>query len=280
MGFLFATCVEKRYILQMKHEKLYEFVQNIQSRGEYTFSFEDALKNLVISEIALRSALQRLQTKKVIVRLHEKFYLIVPVEYRKAGALPPTWFIDALMSHLNCDYYVGLLSAAALQGAGHQQPQQFQIVGNKIFRPIHKNRIDIQFFKKSYLKDNQKIKLKTTTGYLWISKPEVTVIDLITHVKNVGYLNNVVTVLAELLETLDPKELLESAKDKVPLAILQRLGYLLDFCGGEKVTCLLHEWLMQQKIQIVSLRPDKHAEGAIVSKKWNVRVNDVIEVDE
>ncbi len=264
----------------MKHESLYEFVQNIQSRGEYTFNFEDALKNLGVSVVALRSALRRLQTKKVILRLHEKFYLIVPVEYRKAGALPPTWFIDALMNHLNCDYYVGLLSAAALQGAGHQQPQQFQVVVNKIFRPIHKHRIDIQFFKKSYLQDNQKIKLKTTTGYLWISKPEVTVIDLIAYINNVGYLSHVVTVLAELLERLDPKELFESAKDKVPLAILQRLGYLLDFCGGEKVTFLLHEWLMQQKTQIVSLRPDKHAEGAIVNKKWNVRVNDIMEIDE
>lgn len=264
----------------MKHEILLEFVENTQSHGEYTFSFNQALKHLGISKIALISALQRLQKKKVIVRMHEQFYLIVPIEYRNAGTLPPTWFIDSLMTHLNCDYYVGLLSAAALHGAGHQQPQQFQVIANKIFRPIQKNRIDIHFYKKSQINIKQKIKLKTPTGYLWVSKPEVTAIDLVAYMKSVGYLSNVVTVLSELLEKLDPRELLESAMDKIPIAILQRLGYLLDFCGGEQVSHLLHEWLQGQKIQIIPLRPDKDKENTEVNQKWKVQVNDIIEVDE
>lgn len=113
----------------MKCKNLNDFIQGIQSKGEYTFGYEDALKALDDSDEALRMALHRLQAKNIIVRIHEKFYLIVPVEYRKAGALPPTWFIDALMNHLNCDYYVGLLSAASLQGAGHQQPQKFLLLG-------------------------------------------------------------------------------------------------------------------------------------------------------
>jgi len=264
----------------MKYEKLYELVQDIQSRGEYTFRFGDVLKTLGTTETALRLALHRLQVKKVIIRLHEKFYLIIPIEYRKAGVLPPTWFIDSLMNHLQCDYYVGLLSAAALQGAGHQQPQQFQVVVNKIFRPIQKNRIDIRFFKKSHLNDNQRMKLKTATGYLWISKPEVTAIDLINYIKSTGYLGNVVTVLTELLEKINSEELLIQCKNQVPLAILQRLGYLLDFCGGEKVTSLLYDWLKQQKLQIVSLRPDKDVNDATMDKKWKIMVNEIMEGDE
>lgn len=264
----------------MKCHNLYQFVQETQSRGEYTFNFDDALKILGITENALRLALQRLQTKKIIVRIYEKFYLIVPVEYRKAGTLPATWFIDALMEHLHGDYYVGLLSAAALQGAGHQQPQQFQVVVNKILHPIQKGRIDIRFFKKSNVTDNQRMKIKTTTGYLWISKPEVTAIDLITYIKNVGYLGNVATVLADLLETLDAGALLARAKENIPLAILQRLGYLLDFCEGQKITHLLNEWLAQQKMRRVPLRPDKHAKNAILNKKWKILINDVVEVDE
>src|ERR1700691_5575594 len=124
----------------MKCKNLNEYIQEIQSKGEYTFTYENALNALKIADEALRMSLHRLQAKKAIIRIHEKFYLIVPLEYRKAGALPPTWFVDALMSYLNCNYYVGLLSAASLQGAGHQQPQQFQVVVNKILRPIQKLR--------------------------------------------------------------------------------------------------------------------------------------------
>lgn len=276
----FATYNEKCYILQMKSKNLNEYIQDIQSKGEYTFSYAGALNALQYSDDALRMALHRLQAKKIIMRIHEKFYLIVPIEYRKAGTLPPTWFIDALMDNLNCEYYVGLLSAASLQGAAHQQPQQFQIVVNKILRPVEKRRIDIRFFYKNNLNNTQKSKLKTVTGYLWISKPEVTAIDLITYIKNVGYLGNVVTVLSELLEKLDPAELLARSKEKVPLAILQRLGYLLDLCEGEKISYLLHEWLVRQKIRRIPLRSDKSVKGAILNQKWKVLINDIIEIDE
>lgn len=261
-------------------KNLHEYIQTIQGKGEYTFTYETALSTLKISDKALRMALHRQQVKKNIIRIHEKFYLIVPIEYRKAGSLPPTWFIDALMNHLGCDYYVGLLSAASLQGAGHQQPQQFQVMVNKILRSVQKRRINIRFFYKSELNNNEKMKLKTTTGYLWISKPEVTAIDLITYFKSVGYFSNVVTVLSELLENLDPKALLAYSINKVPLAILQRLGYLLDFCEGEKITYLLHEWLIQQKIRKVPLRPDKNIKNAHFNQKWKIWVNDIVEVDE
>lgn len=264
----------------MKCKNVNEYVQEIQGQGEYTFSHNDALKALQCSDDVLRMALHRLQAKKIILRIYEKFYLIVPVEYRKVGVLPPTWFIDALMNHLNCDYYVGLLSAASLQGAGHQQPQQFQVIVNKILRPLQKRRIDIRFFYKSNLNNNQRMKLKTATGYLWISKPEVTAIDLVTYIKSVGYLGNVITVLSELLEKIDPETLLACAKNKVPFSILQRLGYLLDLCEVNKVTHILHEWLVQQKIRRVSLRPDRDIKGAILNQKWKVFVNDVMEVDE
>lgn len=39
------------------------------------------------------------------------------------------------MKFLGQPYYVGLLSAAALHGAAHHQPQEFQVVTNKQFRP-------------------------------------------------------------------------------------------------------------------------------------------------
>jgi len=48
-------------------------------------------------------------------------YVLVPLEYLHAGAPPPSWFIDDLMKAMERPYYVGLLSAAGIHGASHQQ---------------------------------------------------------------------------------------------------------------------------------------------------------------
>ena len=42
--------------------------------------------------------------------------------------IPADWFIAELMQFLDLPYYVGVLSAAALHGAAHQQAQEFHVV--------------------------------------------------------------------------------------------------------------------------------------------------------
>jgi predicted transcriptional regulator of viral defense system len=68
--------------------------------------------------------------------IREGFYVIVPLEYASSGILPPEWFIDELMKFLRQPYYVGLLSAAAIHGAAHQQPQEFHVVIPEALRSI------------------------------------------------------------------------------------------------------------------------------------------------
>ena len=43
-------------------------------------------------------------------------------ENRVAGAPPASWYIDDFMKAIGAPYYVGVLTAAALHGAAHQQP--------------------------------------------------------------------------------------------------------------------------------------------------------------
>ena len=59
--------------------------------------------------------------------------------------LPATWFIDALMKHFSQEYYVGLLTAAALHGAAHQQPMTFQVITDKRTRNITVGELFIEF---------------------------------------------------------------------------------------------------------------------------------------
>lgn len=51
-----------------------------------------------------------------------------PADYRSWGVLPGELFIDGMMRALGREYYVSLLTAAAMHGAAHQAPQVFQVM--------------------------------------------------------------------------------------------------------------------------------------------------------
>ena len=71
--------------------------------------------------------------------------MVVPLEYREAGCPPASWFIQPLMDFLDRPYYVGLLSAAAIHGAAHQQPMVFQVITDMVIKAARAGRVAIQF---------------------------------------------------------------------------------------------------------------------------------------
>lgn len=156
------------------------------------------------------------------------FYVIVPVEYSHPGAPPPSWFIDDLMKFHGHPYYVGLLSAAALHGAAHQQPQEFQVVTDTTLRPVSVGRTRIRFFLKWRFAQTPTAKVKTETGAMRVSTPEATALDLVRYVGSAGQLGNVATVLSELSEKINSERLVEAARAEVELSVVQRLGFLLE----------------------------------------------------
>jgi len=223
-------------------------------------------------------AANRLMAKKRIIKLRYTFYLIIPLEYRTAGAPPPSWYIDALMQYHKQPYYVALLSAATLHGAAHQQPQVFQVMTNKPLRPIVVGRARIQFIVKKEIEKYETIKMKTITGYMNVATPEVTAFDLVRYIAHAGYFNNVATVLTELSESIKPEKLLAIAK-KEQLIIVQRTGYLLAKYGEVDVTGPLLAWLKKQKVSATPLRTDKGCENSAIDKDWQVWINEEIEPD-
>jgi hypothetical protein len=100
-----------------------EYVDHIQSRARYTFTRSELEVELKLGRAALTKALQRLHRAGRIQMIRRGFFVIVPLEYAAGGLVPPDWFIDDLMRFLEQPYYVGVLTAATLHGAGHQQPQ-------------------------------------------------------------------------------------------------------------------------------------------------------------
>ena len=229
--------------------------------------------------MTLKKAVRRLAARNRLAVPRRGFYVIVPAEYREAGAPPPSWFIDDLMSHLGRPYYVGILSAASIYGAAHQQPQEFQVVIDIPQRPMTAGRSRIRFLVKSQLKRTPIREIKTETGTMRVSTPEATAFDLLRYVRNSGGLNNVATVLADLAESIEGRMLVEAARADGEIAHAQRLGYMLDLVGaGERINPLKN-WINKVNPRNTPLKRDEPLRGCPVDSRFRVIVNFKVEAD-
>jgi predicted transcriptional regulator of viral defense system len=207
------------------------------------------------------------------------FYLIVDPQHRSLGALPASAWIDDLMRFQKVDYYVGLLSAAAIHGAGHQQPQEFQVVAGTVLRPITVGRVRIHFFFRGRMKLAETERTKTSGGSIPVSTPEMTAYDLVRYRKGAGSIDHVATVVAELAERLDARRLGTIAKKGEELPIVQRLGYLLDRTGHSELTSDLAEIVARAKPKYVRLEPQSPEPVSARDARWRTLVNTTIEVE-
>jgi len=256
---------------------LSEYVERLQGSGRYTLTRTEALKATGLRANSFEVSACRLAEKKQIVGVRRGFYVIVPVEYRSSGILPPDWFISDLMKFLGQPYYVALLSAAEMHGAAHQRPQAFQVITSQATREVEAAGLRIRFFKKANVSATPTIKKRTFTGDIPISTPAATALDLVAYERRVGRLNRVMTVLQELGESIEADTLIAAAQADTQLAHVQRLGWLLDKAGFESVTAKLHEWLEHKRTKPVVLDLSQPAKGFTRDPKWSVIVNTEVE---
>ncbi|MBX9671081.1 MAG: type IV toxin-antitoxin system AbiEi family antitoxin [Candidatus Obscuribacterales bacterium] len=264
----------------MKNGAIATFVNELPAIGRYTFSREEIEQKFEKSDAAIKLALNRLQKKGKVVSPRRGFYVVVPEQYMLTGAPPPVWFIDALMKDWQSEYYVGLLSAAELHGAAHHHPQEFQVICDTPHRAIHLARYRIHFFKKWNVQETPTEPRNTPTGQMKVSTAEATALDLVRYYESAGHYSNVATVLSELSEKMTGRSLVAAAKCGVELAVVQRLGFILDIVEKPKLADPLHDWLGSQSPRITSLRPDLDSESTELNKKWNLYINDQIEPEE
>ena len=262
------------------HASLPDLVDSRQAGGRYVLTRAEALASLGVSDEALKKSVQRLVAKRRLVVPRRGFFVIVPLEYRQSAAPPPDWYIDALMESCGRQYYVGLLSAAALHGAAREQPQEFQVVTDIQWRPVAAGRGRIRFFRKQGIAATPTVDVKTETGFMRVSTPEATALDLLRYLHGVGQLGQAATILAELAAGMDAVRTAEAARLEGDLPNAQRLGHLLDAVGAGEVGTVLAEWVAQQHPRFVALRPDRPSVGAAKDGRWRVLVNEEVEVEE
>lgn len=258
-------------------ETLDQYIEQQRSFGRYSFSYDMLKEVFDKSDKALKQALYRLKTKERVAYIKSGFYVIIPPEYSQLGMIPAYLFIDDLMINMGKRYYVAMFSAAAIQGASHQAAMEYYVVTDyPPVRNVKKKKIVINFFNKKEWPDELILQRKTDVGYMNISSPELTAIDLL----NYGNfsLNRVATVLEELVESFDSKRLKQALK-QASAASIQRLGYLLEVVLNDYLfSKVVRQELNNRKVFPVLLSKNSLKKG-VTHANWNVIENITVESD-
>lgn len=255
-----------------------KYIQGLAARGRYHFTTDEAVVSLGGSIPAVRAALRRLKAKGEIADPHRGFHVIVPPEYRRLGCLPAEQFVPQLMQHLGEVYYVALLSAAELHGAAHQRPQGLQVMVKASRRSMECGEVRVQLIARKDLAHTPVVEQQTPRGVLRVASPEATALELVGYADRCGGLDNVASVLAELVETLDPQRLVAAAA-LCPIAWVQRLGYLLDVGGHAELGDELVPHVKGHAQVVAPLVRAKTQTGAERLDRWKLAVNASVELD-
>jgi predicted transcriptional regulator of viral defense system len=254
------------------------FVSGLAAGGRYFFASRDAQAVLGVSPAAAKLALNRMAKQGAIASPARGFYVIVPPEYHSLGCLPADQFIPALMKSLGQTYYVGLLSAAQYHGAAHHRPQEFQVFLAKNRRPIQCGKVSVAFMARKRITDVAVQSFNTPRGTILVSTPEATAMDLIGYQHHAGGLDQVATILGELVEKIDPRKLATAAAT-APLPWAQRLGYLLEHIDAGKKASALKAFVQEHARLAAVLSPTAPRAASRRDDDWNLYVNADVEAE-
>ncbi len=258
-----------------------DYIKQLLSFEEYSFSLNELQRELSRNEISIRSELSRLVNKGEIVNLRKGYYLIIPPRYVASGKLPIQLYVEKLFRYLNQNYYLGFYTAAKIHGASHQQIQRdYVMTATPKLNDISKNSFDIRFFTTIHWPDKNILTKKADAGVYKISSPVLTALDLIHHQTKLGGLNRMLATIEELAEEINEHDLAKLLSWYPNRSTLQRFGFLLEEIGGnedhqEKV----FDQLKSIKYFPVLLSPNSQQKPGSVNNRWKVDVNIKLESD-
>ena len=255
------------------------WVEALPSKGRYSFTAREASEALGVARPAFNRVMGRLSAENRVARIHRDFYVVVPLEHAAVGIIPPDWFIVDLMRYLGQPFYVALLSAAGYHGASHQRPQSYQIITDKPVRTRACRGVSIRFFVKKECSGTPLEQIKGVTGFLPVSTPEATALDLVRYCRQIGGLGHVLTVLQELGERLSADRLAAAATSDNNLTYAQRLGWLLEQTEFADRAVALQAWLAKRNPLPARLEPSLPLKKSIRDMRWNLWVNTTVEGD-
>jgi len=275
--FFVVLCKRMTMNKKLTNNYIDSYLTEVMSKGRYSVTLDELKTRFEVSEKAILQNIYRLKQRNQLAQVRKEFYVIIPPQYSNRGMLPTTLFISDMMEALNRDYYVGLFSAAALHGAGHQQPMEFQVITEKpALRKIKTDKLSIVFFTKSQWEQDNITKKKTEAGYINVSSPELTAFDLINYHKRIGGLNRIIPILEDLTENINSIRLSKTARDQSTRTI-QRLGYILEELGSEPLSNALYSKTKHKLANRIPLSLAHENRLGVVNKKWELIINTTLD---
>jgi len=236
--------------------------------GRPTFVVEEARELLGRPPELTRRALGRLRERGLVFSPARGFWVVIPAPYRSWRAVPPVYFIDAMMKALGRAYYVALLSAASHYGACPRRPETLEVMCEPSLRTRHFGRTRIAFTTASRI---------ATAAFIVVGDPpmrvatrELTAFDLVERAGSCGGLDHVAHVL-ERLGTLDG-DLLARISVGRGRAISRRVGWMVERFGHCRNLGPLRASSDGRAGGLVLL-DHLSAPGGPVDRSWGVRVN-------
>ena len=241
----------------------------LSGQNQRVFTLKDAVSILNDRPENVKMLLSRLTRKKWLKRLERGKYLIVPLE---AG--PEREFTEyelLIASRLITPYYIGYKTALNFYGYTEQISPIVYVVSTRRKTAITINQVCYQFvtLKKEKFFGSKKTWVAGTEVNL--SNPEKTIIDCLDQPRYGGGIGEVAKALRYGENEIDLKKVVTYGKRMNNRAILQRLGFLLEFLklADER---LLSEIQSSIGRGFVKLDPIGKSFGSYYSK-WRVRVN-------
>lgn len=207
--------------------------------------------------------------------------LWVPVPPDRAvwGAPEPGAYIDSMMAHLRCNYYVGWLSAAFLHGVGHQAVQEFQVATSKYVSDREVGRSRLRFLTRSHVGCVPVDRMVVSSSMARVSTVGATMLDVAEDPGISGGLDNAATVIAELSwEGGDFMPDVLAAAPAHSAAAVRRLGWILDRVAGFGDAAPLAEVSAGRGGAPSYLSPYA-PRGGRLDVRWNMFVNKEVDPD-
>lgn len=256
-----------------------DLLDDMLAHGQHAITTLEAAERLGIPASHVRVRFHRLVRTGHVFSPARGLWIAVPPEFRSWATVPGLHFLDALMSHLDRQYYVGWLSAAEVHGAAHQRPQVLQVAVDSHVADRGFGRVRLSFAQRRRVSELPRVRRNVPTGQVWVASPELTALDLADDPLLGAGLSNVATVLIELVkDDLLKPEALASTAEHFPLATVRRLGYLLDFLEHSQLAAALHS-LAEQRRRFPADALSPGGGNGPVDPRWRLALNADVEPD-
>jgi predicted transcriptional regulator of viral defense system len=259
--------------------KASESVNWLLAHGISSITTHDLASLLGVPKNHVPQRMAALKQRGEIISPAQGLWMPVPPEFMTWGAPPAIDVIDALMRHLNVDYYIGWLSAAELLGASHHAPQVFQVATSRAIRARTAGRSRFQFYHREHISQVSLIHTETKSGMVPVSSRETTLLDIANDIGIVGGIDNAANLVIELCEVSEPDvEVIAALAVHYPVTAARRLGYLMENFTEFSGLAPLKKASARRNTTSSLLDPQLEP-GGTINTEWYIKINRQVSPD-